>query len=71
MMCRAELFLSSCYICLNLPFFGKGIKIPSFQLSGKVRNEPLRETDSVCYLGSVTTIDGGVEVDIINQLNRA
>jgi hypothetical protein len=31
-----------------------------------VGNEPLREYDSVCYLGSVITTDGGVEVDIIN-----
>jgi hypothetical protein len=36
-----------------------------------VVNEPLRETDSVCYLGSVTITDGGVEVDIRNQQNRA
>jgi hypothetical protein len=36
-----------------------------------VRYEPLRETDSVCYLGSVITTDGGVEVDIRNQMNRA
>jgi hypothetical protein len=25
----------------------------------------------VCYLGSVITTDGGVEVDIRNQMNRA
>jgi hypothetical protein len=36
-----------------------------------VGNEPLRETDSVCYLRSVITTDGGVEVDIRNRLNRA
>jgi hypothetical protein len=36
-----------------------------------VVNEPLRETDSVCYLGSVTITDGGVEVDIRNRQNRA
>jgi hypothetical protein len=36
-----------------------------------VGNEPLRKTDSVCYLGSVITTDGGVELDIRNRLNRA
>jgi hypothetical protein len=29
-----------------------------------VRNEPLRETDSVCYLWSVITTDGDVEVEV-------
>jgi hypothetical protein len=35
------------------------------------KRKPLRETDSVCYLGSAITTDGGVEVDIRNRLNRA
>jgi hypothetical protein len=36
-----------------------------------VENELLRETDSVCFLDSVITTDGGVEVDIKNRLITA
>jgi hypothetical protein len=36
-----------------------------------VRNEPLKENDSVCYLGSIITTNGGVQVDVRNRQNRA